>query len=159
MLNTFRLAPSEIANKAKPQQFRKVDHLSPSDRLRKNRAGALWGGNDQWGRKQLGPVVLDLLDHLLQNGCGRVIGTRPHLLCKGLNFSLKNVHVDQLAVMIESLVSGHWSDAQSLAQLIEQWAWVSSVEGVPKGDTAKSWRPGASGQKRCAANRHWGKAR
>ena len=96
-----------------------------------DRAGAVWGGNDQRGREQLGAVALDLLDHLLQSGRGRVIGTRSHVLCPGLNFSLKSVHLDQLAIMIESLASGHWGDVRSLAELIEQRAMgFQQVEGA-----------------------------
>jgi len=52
-------------------------------------AAALWGGNDQGGRKQLWAVAFDLIEHLLQGGRARIIGTRPNLLCQGLNFLLE----------------------------------------------------------------------
>jgi hypothetical protein len=97
-------------------------------------AGALWGGNQQWGRKQLGAVVFDLFEHLLKCGRGGIIGTRPNLFCKGLNFSLEGFHLDGLAVMIESLVSTHRGDVQGLAQLIEQLAkGFQPLEGMFQG--------------------------
>ena len=87
-----------------------------------DRAGALWGGNGQWGRKELGAVVLDLFEHLLQRGRGGIIGTCLNFLCKGSNFSLESFHRYRFAFMIESLVSVHRGQVQSLAQLVEQLA-------------------------------------
>ena len=78
--------------------------------------------------------MLDLLDHLLKSGRGRIIGTRTDLFGKGLNFSLESFHLDGLAVMIESLVSGDRGQVQRLAQLVEQLAvGFQPVEGVPQG--------------------------
>jgi hypothetical protein len=60
--------------------------------LRLDGAGTLGRGHRQWVGKQLGTVVLDLLDHLLQGGRGRIIGTGPDLRGKGLNLLLESSH-------------------------------------------------------------------
>jgi len=102
--------------------------------LRLDRAGALWGGNDQRSREQLWAVVFDLFEHLLKGGCARIIGTRPNLRCESLNFSLEGFDLDWLAVMIKSLMSVARGEVQSLAQLVEQLGMVfQPVEGFCQG--------------------------
>jgi len=87
-----------------------------------DRARTLRRGNDQRSGEQLGAIVIDLLDHLLQRGRGRIIRARPNVRAKSLNVLLERFHLDRLALMIEALVSADRSHPQRLAELIEQLA-------------------------------------
>jgi len=94
-------------------------------------AGPFGSRNDQRVGEQFGTVVIDLLDHLLQNGRGGIIGTRSDFPGKGLNVVLEGLQLEGLTAMIEALVSAEWSDPQGLAHLIEQRAvGFQAAEGV-----------------------------
>ena len=72
--------------------------------LRLDGARTLRGGHDQRGGEQFGSVVINLLEHFLQNGCGRIVRTGPDLAGKGLNLLLKSLHWQSFALMIEASV-------------------------------------------------------
>lgn len=85
-----------------------------------DRLGTLGCGHDQRGGKELGAIVLDLLDHFLEGGGGGKIGTGADLGHKLVDLLFDVFHLDDFAGMVESLARMGWGDAHDVAQLIEE---------------------------------------
>ncbi len=78
-------------------------------------ARPLGRGDDQCRSEKLGSITIDLLDHLLQSGCPRILGASLDLPSEGLNGLLESGHFHGCPLLIQTSRAVDWSQAHRLA--------------------------------------------